>query len=70
MLIVDESLDLVSATFTQDSKSGTRTTLELKRPGAEDGEGEGKGKDEGEGDKGTGERSPLKRAPAAIQPAA
>jgi prophage tail gpP-like protein len=35
MLIVDEDLDLVSATFTQDSKSGTRTTLELKRPGGE-----------------------------------
>jgi len=39
MLIVDETLDLVSATFTQDNKSGTRTTLELKRPGGEDGEG-------------------------------
>jgi len=35
MLIVDEDLDLVSATFTQDNKSGTRTTLELKRPGGE-----------------------------------
>ena len=41
MLIVDEMLDLVSATFTQDDKKGTRTTLELKRPG-------------GEGDQGTG----------------
>ena len=41
MLIVDESLDLVSATFTQDNKSGTRTTLELKRPGDEDGKGDG-----------------------------
>ena len=35
MLIVNEQLDLVSATFSQDSKSGTRTTLELKRPGGD-----------------------------------
>ena len=49
MLIVDESLDLVSATFTQDNKSGTRTTLELKRPGGEDGEGDGKDKGSKEG---------------------
>jgi prophage tail gpP-like protein len=31
MLIVNEELKLMSATFTQDSKSGTRTTLELTR---------------------------------------
>jgi prophage tail gpP-like protein len=31
MLLVNESLKLMSATFTQDSKSGTRTTLELTR---------------------------------------
>lgn len=43
MLIVDEELDLSSATFTQDSKKGTLTTLELKRPGG------------GKGDEGTGE---------------
>lgn len=49
MLIVDETLDLVSATFTQDNKSGTRTTLELKRPGGEDGEGEGKGEGKQDG---------------------
>lgn len=40
MLIVDEELDLNTATFTQDSKKGTLTTLELKRPsgGGADGE--------------------------------
>ena len=42
MLIVDEQLDLVSATFTQDNKSGTRTTLELKRPGEDDKDGQGR----------------------------
>jgi prophage tail gpP-like protein len=31
MLLVSESLKLMSATFTQDNKSGTRTTLELTR---------------------------------------
>jgi prophage tail gpP-like protein len=31
MLMVSESLKLMSATFTQDSKSGTRTSLELTR---------------------------------------
>jgi prophage tail gpP-like protein len=39
MLIVDEPLKLVTADFTQDSKSGTRTKLELKRDTGEDGKG-------------------------------
>jgi prophage tail gpP-like protein len=43
MLIVDEVLDLVSATFTQDNKSGTRTTLELKRPGDDEDGKKGEG---------------------------
>jgi prophage tail gpP-like protein len=43
MLIIDEMMDLTSATFTQDSKSGTRTTLEFKR--GEAGEGDVPGKD-------------------------
>jgi len=54
MLIVDESLDLVSATFTQDNKSGTRTTLELKRPGDDDKDGD---KTEGKHDVRTGNTS-------------
>jgi len=44
MLMVDEDLDLVSATFTQDNKSGTRTTLELKRPGGDDDKDSSEGK--------------------------
>jgi prophage tail gpP-like protein len=31
MIMIDEELDLMSATFTQDNKSGTRTSLELLR---------------------------------------
>jgi prophage tail gpP-like protein len=45
MLIVDEDLDLVTATFTQDDKKGTLTTLELKRPGEADGKDKGSGED-------------------------
>ena len=66
MLIVDETLDLVSATFTQDNKSGTRTTLELKRPGDEDSDG-GKNKLDFDPAK-TTPKSPETGAPGARSP--
>ena len=65
MLIVDETLDLVTATFTQDNKSGTRTTLELKRPGGDeskDSEGQYDVRPNGASD-GAGKTEGLDRTP-------
>jgi prophage tail gpP-like protein len=52
MLICDEDLDITTVTFTQDSKKGSLTTIELKRPGGGKGD-DGTGEDFG--DKGKGE---------------
>jgi prophage tail gpP-like protein len=46
MLIVDEELKLMAANFTQDNRSGTRTTLTLTRDTGGGGGGEGGGGDQ------------------------
>lgn len=61
MLICDEELDINTVTFTQDSKTGSRTTIELKRPG-------GGGGDPNDGSGGTGENFDKAPSPSGDRP--